>query len=64
MFGMNGANAWENAPTTSWSLTISSVNMTTSGAGLKGYEVHGTLTAALLPLSGTNVGPVTVAATF
>jgi hypothetical protein len=60
----NGTMLWS-SPGGSWSLTISSVNTTSSGAGLKGYEVHGALTATLLPaVTSTTVGSVTLNATF
>ncbi len=36
-----------------------------SGAGLTGYEVHGTLTTTMAPEVGNgSIGPVSVTATF
>jgi len=64
MLVLGGTGAWENSPAASWSLTLSSVSTTNSGAGLKGYQVHGTLTATLLSIVGTSTAPVTVTATF
>jgi hypothetical protein len=66
LFVENGTTLWTaNSSVGSWSLTISSVSTLTSGAGLTGYTVHGTLTATLEPaIVSTSIGPVTLDATF
>jgi hypothetical protein len=62
----NATTGWStDDPAASWSLTLSSVKATSSGAGLTGYEVHGTFTATAVPsITETSIGPVTLNATF
>jgi hypothetical protein len=63
---VNSSTAWSNGPGNgALTLTISSVKPLNSGAGLAGYEVHGTLTATLnADVSDGSIGPVTLNVTF
>jgi hypothetical protein len=62
----NATTLWtQDTSAGSWSLTLSSVKATSSGAGLTGYEVHGTFTGTVIPaITETTIGPVTINATF
>ena len=63
---VNGSTAWSNGPGNGGlTLTISSVKTLNAGAGLAGYEVHGTLTATLnADVSDGSIGPVTLNVAF
>ncbi|HWH53887.1 MAG TPA: hypothetical protein VN651_20200 [Gemmatimonadaceae bacterium] len=60
----SATDAWTAGPGNGTvSLTITSVKVLNSGAGLTSYEIHGTLAATPSVEAGSG-GPVTVAATF
>jgi len=63
---IGNSTAWSNGPGNGGlTLTITSVRELNAGAGLAGYEVHGTLTATLnADVSDGSIGPVTLNVAF